>query len=129
MRAIGQQRRLIVNWATPARNLQENKEISMKTFLVLCVALTLLVGIAVIGAKANAAEDRKTVAALDTQYQAAVEKNDAATMDRILADDFVVVLGSGKSYTKADLLNEARSGRTIYERQGDTEQTVRLWGD
>ncbi len=28
------------------------------------------------------------IARLDTEYQAAVERNDAATMDRILVDDF-----------------------------------------
>lgn len=69
------------------------------------------------------------IAALDTKYQAAVEKNDAATMDRILADDFVLVTGMGKVYTKADLLEEARSGRVDYEYQRDREQTVRVWGD
>jgi ketosteroid isomerase-like protein len=69
------------------------------------------------------------IAALDTEYQAAVEKNDAATMDRILADDFVLVTGMGKVYTKADLLEEARSGRVDYEYQRDREQTVRVWGD
>jgi ketosteroid isomerase-like protein len=129
MRAPEQQRRWIADWKTLERNLPENKEISMKTLLALGMALTILVAIAVIGAKANAAEDRKTVAALDTQYQAAVEKNDAATMGRILADDFVLVTGSGKIYTKADLLNEARSRQTVYERQGDSEQTVCVWGD
>lgn len=69
------------------------------------------------------------VAKLDTEYQAAVERNDAATMDRILADDFVLVVGSGKVYSKADLLEEARSGRIVYARQDDTERTVRVWGD
>jgi ketosteroid isomerase-like protein len=78
---------------------------------------------------ASAADDQKAVAALDTEYQAAVKKNDAATMDRILADDFVLVTGSGKTYTKADLLEEARSGRVIYEHQEDTARTVRVWGD
>jgi len=73
--------------------------------------------------------DEATVAALDTQYQAAVKGNDAATMDRILADDFALVTGSGKTYTKADLLAEARNGRVHYERQDDAEQTVRVWGD
>ena len=77
----------------------------------------------------SAADDKKVVAALDTEYQAAVEKNDAATMSRILAADFVLVVGSGKVFTKADLLNDARSGRTVYEHQSDTEQTVRIWGD
>ena|SRR5215213_4083992 len=78
---------------------------------------------------ANDADDARVVAALDTEYQAAVERNDAETMDRILADDFVLVTGLGKVYTKADLLEEARSGRVVYEQQSDTEQTVRLWGD
>lgn len=69
------------------------------------------------------------IAALDTEYQAAVEKNDAATMDRILADDFVLVTGMGKTFTKSDLLEEARSGRVDYEFQRDEEQIVRVWGD
>jgi len=76
-----------------------------------------------------ASSDQKAVAALDTQYQAAVKANDAATMDRILADDFVLSTGSGKKYTKADLIAEARGGHVQYEHQEDTEQTVHLWGD
>src|SRR5450631_1910344 len=39
----------------------------------------------------SAADVRRVVAALDTQYQAAVKDSDAATMDRILADDFILV--------------------------------------
>ena len=77
----------------------------------------------------SSADDAKAVAALDTEYQAAVKKNDVATMDRILADDFVLVTGFGKTYSKADLLEEARSKRTVYERQKDSEQKVRVWGD
>ncbi len=77
----------------------------------------------------SASDDQKAVAALDTQYQAAVKINDAAAMDRILADDFVLSTGSGKKYTKPDLLSEARGGHVQYEHQEDTEQTVRVWGD
>lgn len=72
---------------------------------------------------------RSIVAALDTEYQLAVKNNDAATMDRILADDFVLVTGRGKAYVKADLLRDARAGKTTYERQEDADQTVRVWGD
>jgi ketosteroid isomerase-like protein len=74
-------------------------------------------------------DDEKTVAALDTQYQAAVKANDAATMDRILADDFVLVLGSGKSFNKTELLESARKGDVTYEHQEDTEQKVRVYGN
>ena len=42
---------------------------------------------------------------------------------------FVLVTGLGKTYSKADLLEEARSKRTVYERQKDSEQKVRVWGD
>jgi ketosteroid isomerase-like protein len=94
--------------------------------LVLVGSVLAPVAFAAIG---DPAEDPKTVAALDAQYQAAVKSNDAATMDRILADDFVVVLGSGKVYTKADLLQFAKTRRVQYEHQEDTDQTVRVWGD
>lgn len=80
-------------------------------------------------ANASRVDEANVIAALDTQYQAAVQKNDAATMDRLLADDFTLVTGSGKVYTKADLLAEARSGRFVYVRQDDSEQQVRIWGD
>jgi len=75
------------------------------------------------------ADDAAAVANRDTEYQAAVKKNDAATMDRILADDFVLVIGSGKTFSKADLLEQARSGKTVYEHQEDSQQKVRVWGD
>jgi ketosteroid isomerase-like protein len=74
-------------------------------------------------------DDRAIVATLDTQYQAAVKNNDAATMDRILADDFVLVTGKGKVFVKEDLLKEAREAKTTYEHQEDSQQTVRVWGD
>ena len=76
-------------------------------------------------------DDEKAVAALDTEYQAAVERNDAETMARILADDFVLVVGKGTVYTKADLLKSARDKDAIYEKQVEIEdsQKVRLWGD
>jgi hypothetical protein len=77
----------------------------------------------------SAADDTRIIAALDTQYQAAAKDSDAATMNQILADDFILVTGSGKTYTKADLPAEARSGRVHSERQDDKNQTVRVWGD
>ena len=76
-------------------------------------------------------DDEKAVAALDTAYQAAVERNDADTMDRILADDMVLVVGKGTVYTKADLIRSARDRDAIYEKQVEIEdsQKVRVWGD
>ena len=65
-------------------------------------------------------KDAETVKELDTCYQHAVRDSDAATMDAMLADDFMLVTGSGKSYIKPDLLEEARSGRVRYDRQDDS---------
>ena len=91
--------------------------------------VVVIVFVAVTHAGAVPADDKKTVADLDTEYQAAVKANDAATMDRILADDFILVDGDGTVSSKADLLKEARSRRLAYEHQEEMEQTVRLWGD
>ena len=84
-----------------------------------------------VAASISAKSDAEVVAALDTQYQAAVERNDAATMDRILADDFVLVLGNGTVYTKPDLIKEAQSKSITWEQQREIEgsQKVRVWGD
>jgi ketosteroid isomerase-like protein len=95
----------------------------------------MLIIIALSGTAANlnasSDEDAKIVAALDTKYQAAVKSNDAATMDQILADDFVLVNGRGKVSSKADLIESARKKEVTYERQDEEPgtQKVRVWGD
>lgn len=75
--------------------------------------------------------DRRTVADLDIAYQAAVKRNDWAAMDRILHPGFTLVLGNGTVVSRAELLDEARAGRYLYEQQDEDPgtQTVRLWGD
>jgi ketosteroid isomerase-like protein len=73
--------------------------------------------------------DVDRIARLDAEYQDAVARNDADAMARILADDFVLNSSTGKVYTKGDLLEEARSGKVVYERQDDSQRTVRVWGD
>jgi uncharacterized protein (TIGR02246 family) len=74
-------------------------------------------------------DDARTVAALDTAYQAAVKANDADAMARILADDFVLVTGRGETHDKAALLTAAREKTATYEKQDEVEQHVRVWGD
>ena len=88
-----------------------------------------IAGLLIATATAASDDDRATLAALDEQYQKAVEQNDWVTMARILADDFVLVDGNGKHYAKADLINDAKSGKTHYEHQQDDERTVRIWGN
>lgn len=96
--------------------------------LVTGLTLAIILTMASQSTSASAADDQKAVAALDKEYQAAVKKNDAATITRILADDFVLVTGSGKVYTKADMLRDA-NGDVKYEYNDEEIQTVRVWGD
>ena len=97
--------------------------------ILMLIALSL--GTATNDLNASPEEDVKTVAALDTKYQAAVKSNDAAMMDQILADDFVLVTGRGKVSRKADLIESARKKEVAYERQDEEPgtQKVRVWGD
>jgi ketosteroid isomerase-like protein len=92
-------------------------------------ALLAIAGVGLAVSAVNREDDRNTLASLDTDYQKAVEQNDTKTMARILADDFILVLGDGSVYTKNDLLKDAASGHTRYERQVDSDRTVRVWGN
>ena len=80
---------------------------------------------------ASPADDAKFIADLDTRYQLAVKQNDAVTMAGILHDDFVLVLGDGRTASKEDLLKSARERRFVYEQQDEEPgtQVVRVWGD
>ena len=99
----------------------------MKTSYIL--AISLLAMPVMVSATGSTTDDKEVVAALDTQFQKAVKENDVKTMASILADDFVVVEGNGKRWTKADLLESAKNGSTHYVRQEDTDRSVQIWGD
>lgn len=93
------------------------------------IAMTMMM-LATPATAANRTEEAiASVVALDIEYQGAVERNDAATMARILADDFTLVTGAGKRYDKADLIAEARAGETAYEVQRASERSGKAWGD
>ena len=86
---------------------------------------------ALVANTSRAGEDTAAeVGALDTEYQAAVERNDWQTMDRILHPDFTLVLGNGKVYSRAELIESARDKQIEYEKQVEMPgtQTVRVFG-
>src|SRR5215471_15779278 len=91
----------------PPTAKERRSGMDLKRSLVGAFALILVVAMAVSGTYIS---DGKIVAGLDTEYQAAVKKNDVTAMDRLLPDDFVLVTGSGRTFSKNDLLQEARSG-------------------
>lgn len=75
--------------------------------------------------------DARQVAALDLEFQAAVKRNDAATMARILHPEFILVRGDGRTVSREALLSAARDETYRFEQQDEDEgtQTVRVWGD
>jgi len=86
--------------------------------------------LAAVPAFANPEADRRAVADLDTAYQAAVARNDAEAMGRILHKEMILVTGNGRVATGEQLMEMARTQEIVYERQVEEPgtQTVRLWG-
>jgi len=80
---------------------------------------------------ANAEDVKKIVAALDTEFQLAVKHNDAATIDRIVHPEYILVNGRGQIEPRDVLLENARTKRVIYEQQDEEPgtQAVRVYGD
>ncbi len=97
---------------------------------LLAVAAALGATLTAPGVSAAPKSDAELIAGLDTEYQAAVEKNDWQGMDRILHPDFILVLGSGKVVSRAALIDSAKNPQTIYEKQVEVPgtQTVRMFG-
>lgn len=83
------------------------------------------------GASAAPADDAKIVAALDTEFQAAVKRNDAATIGRILEDNMILVTGRGAIFTRQQHIDAAKNQERVYEQQDEEPgtQVVRVWGD
>lgn len=79
---------------------------------------------------ATAADDAALVAAQDTAYQLAVERNDWQAMDRILHPGMVLVVGNGKVVERNSLIESAKNQSISYEKQVEMPgtQKVRLFG-
>jgi len=99
----------------------------MRAWHVITLAFVLIAT----AARSSPSDDRRAVAALDTAYQAAVEKNDAAAMAAIQHEDMILVYGDGTMRTGEELLRDAREKRIVYERQVEDPgtQTVRMYGE
>lgn len=79
---------------------------------------------------AQADDDAALIAAQDTAYQLAVERNDWQGMDRILHPDMVLVIGNGKVIDRKALIDSAKNPIATYEKQVEMPgtQKVRLFG-
>ena len=93
--------------------------------------MSLLLLAAAAAAAPAPSSDHDVIAALDRTYQAAVKRNDAAAMDRILHPQFQLVVGTGRRISRDDLLGEARRGSISYDLQDEEagSQSVLVAGD
>lgn len=80
---------------------------------------------------ADVEADRKAVYELDVQYQAAVERNDAATIERIHHPGMTLVLSNGTVVPGTQIEQRAREKAWNFERQVvvDDSRTVRVMDD
>ena len=96
-------------------------------FLLAAMAVIAMTGLA----HADPNTDHREIARLDTAYQAAVERNDAAAMAAILHPDLILVVSRGIVVTREQLLDSARTREINYDEQVEDEgtQVARLYGE
>ena len=78
---------------------------------------------------ASTTSGEKEISALLDQYNEALLKKDAATLDRIWADDLSFVNLRGQLLTKKDRIDNIKSGATALRSADVSEQKVRMYGD
>jgi uncharacterized protein (TIGR02246 family) len=69
------------------------------------------------------------VLATDDQRMDALRRGDPLPLERIYADDYTLVTGTGQIRTKMDQLAELKSGQLRYPQIDPVERQVRLYGD
>jgi ketosteroid isomerase-like protein len=76
-------------------------------------------------------EDRlhREIENLESQWLKAVMQNDVATVNRLLADDYLGINPNGTLETKADALAQQRSGTVKITRIDPENVKVRVYGD
>src|ERR671919_989579 len=79
------------------------------------------------GAQNNA--DQKELERLEAEWNGAHIRGDAAALERILAEDLIVVVPGMRVMTKADSVGMLTSGRMKFERYETSETKLRTYTD
>jgi len=100
--------------------------------LLLTIALTLAAVLMVLGqasdTKTNQSVEQKLLQ-LKHDWGKAYVQRDSTLLDRILADDFVVIDADGMATTKAQEMADFKSSSVVYESSNYDDATVRIYGD
>lgn len=85
-------------------------------------------GGALAAARGGPAADRRAIAEGEKAWGGAFVTGDAATVDRLLAEDFLGVDSSGRTYGKAEAMKDVRDGPRLTSDKTEPP-TIRLYGD
>jgi hypothetical protein len=99
-------------------------EFEVMTKTLLCLFASTLAVLAAAGAP----EEKEVLAAMNV-YKEAMIHNDAAVLDRILANDIAYVHSAGELQSKAGVIEAATKGKSIIERIDFSGTTVRIYGN
>jgi ketosteroid isomerase-like protein len=80
-------------------------------------------------AKTDTASIEKTILQMERDWTNASLKKDFATLDRIMADDWVALDYEGKTETKAQSIGELKSGSSTNQSVELGEMKVRVFGN
>ena len=96
------------------------------TVVVFAVGLTGVVAVAV---QPQRVAPERQVLATDDERNEALRRGDPAPLERIYADDYTLVTSLGQVRTKADQINELRSGQLRYPTIEILDRQIRMYGD
>jgi ketosteroid isomerase-like protein len=81
------------------------------------------------GAKPEQNDVRRTLERLETEWNVAHLRGDAAAFDRIFGDEVVVIVPGMRVMTNADAVGMFTSGRMRFDKYDTTETTFRILDD
>src|SRR5690349_21810741 len=97
----------------------------MRAGIVTALLLSLVV--VAVGQQASSDADVATLTRLEADWNDAHMRGDAALLDRIFADDLMVVVPGMRVMTKADSLGMFTGGRMKFGRYETSETTFRVY--
>ena len=101
----------------------------MKKLAYGVLGLLILLAGAVAQQKKTAANDEAALKAIEEKWDAAAVKGDVATLGQIFADTFISTSTEGIVRTKADMINEIKSGEVKYESSKVEDLKVYVYGN
>ncbi len=93
------------------------------------IAVVAFVVAASASAWGQAGSAEQTVKALTEQLNQAALKGDTARYDQLVADDYISISVLGRTSTKAELLENFKSGKVKFEAIDVLDVKVRVYGD